>query len=109
MNSKSLRLALVPLLLSATCGSMAAETPAKLLPPEPVMLSTGQQLDVGNMGFASPHYRDMDGDKIPDLLVGELGLRALRVYKNHGSATRPVFSGFDLLETTEGIALSDNG
>lgn len=80
-----------------------------LAKPFPVRLADGSIIDVGNYGNASAGYRDMDGDGIPDLLVGELGNRGLRVYKNRGTATEPVFTAFSLLETTTGIALTDPG
>lgn len=88
--------------------SAFAQTP-RLEKPVPIKLADGSIIDVGNYGFASPGYRDMDGDNIPDLLVGELGNRGLRIYKNHGTAAEPVFTGFRLLETTTGIALTDPG
>ena len=47
--------------------------------------------------------------KVYDLMIGELGQRTLRVYKNHGAATRPVFHGFDLLEADGRPALTDCG
>ena len=109
MNTTPYRLAAWSLLTAAVFVATATAQTVKLLPPEPVKLSNGQVIDVLNAGFASPHYRDMDGDEIPDLLVGELGLDALRVYTNHGTAHEPLFTGFDLLKTTEGIALTDVG
>ena len=81
----------------------------KLDKPVPVRLADGSILDVKNLGFPSAAYRDMDGDGLPDLLVGELANAALRIYKNQGTATEPVFTVFRLFKTTEGVALADPG
>ncbi|MCG8509902.1 MAG: hypothetical protein MI741_11810, partial [Rhodospirillales bacterium] len=60
--------------------------------PVPIRLADGSILDVGNLGYASVNYRDMDDDGVPDLLVGELSYGGLRVYHNQGTETEPVFT-----------------
>jgi len=81
--------------------------------------ANGSPIDV-TVGHAAPYLRDMDGDGLRDLLVGEFGdvpfdtsrLPAathkkwgdefsqgkLRIYRNIGSDTNPVFGGFTYLQ-----------
>ena len=50
-----------------------------LRPPVHVCID-GQPLDVQRAGYAAPFLGDIDGDGIPDLLVGEYQNGALRIY-----------------------------
>lgn len=46
------------------------------------------------VGHAAPLWRDMDGDGLQDLLVGQFGQGKLRVYKNFGEKNAPKFKDF---------------
>lgn len=81
--------------------------------------ANGSPIDV-TVGHAAPFMRDMDGDGIRDLLVGEYGdapfdgsrmpaatykkwgddfaQGKLRIYRNTGSNTNPVFGKFKYLQ-----------
>lgn len=63
----------------------------QLAEPYQVKLADGSPLDTGGIGHAAPYYGDFDGDKVPDLLVGEFKDGALRIYKNYGTAHKPIF------------------
>lgn len=92
----------------------------------PVRIKSGETpIDVVT-GHASPSMRDMDGDGLKDLLVGEFGsgkfpeaefltdasrafksimaVSRVRVYRNVGTATAPRFDGFEYMKTKEGAA-----
>ena len=71
---------------------------------DPIQLTTtdGEPIDVGENGFATPFYADVDGDDVPDLLVGEFKGGGCRVYHNYGTATQPVFKDFKYLQA-EGV------
>ncbi len=53
----------------------------------------GKPIDV-EVGHAAPIMGDFDGDKLPDLLVGQFGSGRLRIYRNEGSNTMPNFRTF---------------
>ncbi len=53
----------------------------------------GKPIDV-TTGHAAPLWRDMDGDGLADLLVGQFGEGKLRIYRNSGTKTAPRFQGF---------------
>ena len=81
--------------------------------------AAGAPIDV-TVGHAAPHMRDMDGDGVRDLLVGEFGdapfdcsrmplatqkkwgtdfaQGKLRIYRNTGSNSNPVFGAFRYLQ-----------
>ncbi|MDG2291380.1 MAG: FG-GAP-like repeat-containing protein [Phycisphaerales bacterium] len=80
------------------------------------ILANGEPIDV-TTGHAAPYLRDMDGDGIRDLLVGEFGDGTytgpvhepgtpghewangrLRIYRNHGSDADPRFEDFEYLQ-----------
>ena len=65
--------------------------------PHNVTLADGSVLDVGGVGHSTPDYADVDGDGIPDLVVGEFKDGAIRIYRNHGSAEAPIFKDFEFL------------
>ncbi len=47
---------------------------------------------------AAPVYEDLDGDGLKELIVGQFAHGKIRVYKNYGTNTAPVFKDFTLLE-----------
>jgi len=63
-----------------------------------VLLADGTPLEVGEDGHAAPVYHDFDGDGVPDLVVGEYQDGACRIYRNHGTETRPEFRDFEFLQ-----------
>ena len=72
--------------------------PLKLEKPFPVKLEDGTIIDVQGYGYAAPFYADIDGDSVPDLLVGEFNNGTTRIYHNYGTAHAPVFRDFKFLE-----------
>ena len=73
-------------------AAFAASPNAELSAPFRVE-ANGKPIDV-EIGHAAPLLADFDGDKIPDLLVGQFGSGKLRIYRNTGSATAPKFGAF---------------
>ena len=67
-------------------GSAPAE---QLRPPEKI-LAGGEAIDV-EIGHAAPHVADLDGDGLPELLVGQFGSGMLRIYRNVGTGVKPRF------------------
>ncbi len=99
------------LLLAPLPGTLLAqgESQASSELQAPFQVLCGEQpLDVGDdMGFAAPFMADMDGDSLPDLLVGVYGkgikkygdlAATLRVYKNLGRKGKPKFTGFQYFQ-----------
>ncbi len=92
----------------------------------PVRIKSGDAFIDVITGHAAPLMRDMDGDGLKDLLVGEFGngtfpeaeylteasrkfgshmaVSRVRVYKNRGTETAPRFDGFEYMKTKEGAA-----
>lgn len=92
----------------------------------PIRIKSGDALIDVVTGHAAPSMRDMDGDGLKDLLVGEFGsgtfpesefltdasrkfgshmaVSRVRVYRNVGTATAPRFDGFEYMKTKEGAA-----
>jgi hypothetical protein len=50
--------------------------------------AAGKAIDTA-VGHAAPFVGDFDGDKVPDLLVGQFGDGLLWIYRNVGTAARP--------------------
>lgn len=91
----------------------------------PVRLqAAGQPIDA-DIGHAAPYLMDWDGDGLVDLLVGEFGqgefdrnrlppaiaksslelsLGKLRIYRNLGTATEPLYGDFQYLQAAGGDA-----
>ncbi|MCG8375483.1 MAG: hypothetical protein MI702_03285 [Chlorobiales bacterium] len=76
----------------------------KLADPIPVK-ANGEIIDIGGYGYAAPFYADMDGDNVPDLLIGEFEGGELRIYRNHGTAINPVFKDFEYLKVDGDVAV----
>ena len=88
---------------------------AQFAPPVPLR-ANGEVISV-TTGHAAPYIYDFDGDGIQDLLVGEFGNKTfkgetsgkataghpwtagkLRVYRNHGTDTDPVYKDFSYVQ-----------
>jgi hypothetical protein len=67
--------------------------PTAVLEPPFRVEAAGVVINVDG-GHAAPLYADLDGDGVPDLLVGQTGREGARVYKNHGASGAPRFEGF---------------
>ena len=70
----------------------------------PFQLQSGVTPISVDIGHAAPLYVDFDGDGKRDLLVGQFGGGRLRIYKNKGSDTDPVFDGFKYFQAGGRIA-----
>ena len=68
-------------------GQPPGQLDAELSPPVRIE-AAGKPIDT-DVGHAAPFVGDFDGDKVPDLLVGQFGGGALWVYRNEGTAARP--------------------
>jgi hypothetical protein len=83
--------AALPALLAA--GPPQQPTAGKLADDlaEPVQIMAGEKpIDV-TVGHAAPFMADMNGDGKRDLLVGQFGDGALRIYTNAGTNEQPKF------------------
>ena len=72
------------------------------------VMAAGRAITV-SMGHAAPAYGDVDGDQVPDLLVGQYAGGKLRIYKNYGTADKPLFKDFKWFEAGGEIASVDYG
>ncbi len=63
----------------------------------PVRVQAGGKDIVPDHGHAAPWLHDMDGDGKRDLLVGQFGDGAMRVYRNVGTDRAPKFEGYTYL------------
>lgn len=61
-----------------------------LFPPTKVN-AAGKPLDVERDGHSAPFVGDFDGDGVQDLLVGQYHEGRLRIYRNEGSDTSPLY------------------
>jgi hypothetical protein len=92
LGSWTMKLVLTFVALLTTCDSLASDDKIpQLADAIALTLDNGTIIDVGNHGFAAPEYRDMDGDGVPDLLVGEFEGGRLHVFHNYGTTTEQVF------------------
>jgi hypothetical protein len=79
-------------------------------PGDPIPVKAdGRPIDIEGVGRAAPFYADIDGDNIPDLLVGEYQDGKCRIYHNYGTATKPVFRNFKYLQAGGEIAVIPPG
>lgn len=60
--------------------------------------ANGSPIDTGGIGYAAPFYADFDGDGTRDLLVGEFSQGRMRVFRNHGTDTEPVFKDHEFFQ-----------
>jgi hypothetical protein len=72
------------------------------------VMANGRAITV-DTGHAAPAYADMDGDKIPDLIVGQFDGGKARIYKNHGTATNQEFKDFEWFQAGGKTATVDYG
>lgn len=92
----ALRTGLVALVLPALLSGQ------DLAPPTRVQAG-GQDIDV-DVGHAAPFVGDLDGDGVPELLVGQYGAGQLRIYKNTGTRKNPRFDRFTWFEAGGEVA-----
>ena len=82
--------AAIPALLAAGPAQPATGKLADDL-AEPVQVMAGEKpIDV-TIGHAAPFMADMNNDGVRDLLVGQFGDGALRIYTNAGTNEQPKF------------------
>jgi hypothetical protein len=89
-------LALACLALLARAG----EDPAAELAPPFRVEAAGAPIDVDG-GNAAPAWHDLDGDGLPELLVGQFEQGCVRVYPNVGRAGAPRFATWHFLRAGE--------
>ena len=90
------------LLILLAIGLLAAAPPPRpddgeLLPPVKVEAG-GKPIDVERSGHSAPFFGDIDGDGLPDLLVGQYHEGRLRVYRNIGTKGKPRFGAHTWFE-----------
>ncbi len=88
----------VAVLLAIPTALAAEEQSDELYPPRQV-LASGKALDIERSGHAAPFYGDIDGDGLRDLLVGQYEAGKLRIYKNVGTNTNPLFNGYEFMRS----------
>jgi hypothetical protein len=81
----------------------AAEVASNLQLPVQIQAS-GQPLDVQRDGHSAPFVGDFDGDGVRDLLVGQYDQGRLRLYRNAGTNTEPLFQDYDWLKAEGELA-----
>jgi hypothetical protein len=79
---------LVTALLGVATGADGAGGPSGELAAPVRVEAAGKPIDTA-VGHAAPFVGDFDGDKVPDLLVGQFGDGLLWIYRNEGTAARP--------------------
>lgn len=96
------RILLMAVAAAATQAASAA-TPAgsagldpELLPP--VRIEAGGKPIDTVIGHAAPFVADFDGDRVPDLLVGQFGSGEMRIYRNEGTAAAPKLAAGQLFK-----------
>jgi hypothetical protein len=55
----------------------------------------GKPVDVERIGHSAPFVGDIDGDGLPDLLVGQFHEGRLRIYRNVGTRKEPRFASYE--------------
>jgi hypothetical protein len=79
---------LVTTLLGLATGVEGAGGPSRELAAPERVEAAGKPIDTA-VGHAAPYVGDFDGDKVPDLLVGQFGDGLLWIYRNEGTAAKP--------------------
>ena len=82
---------LVTALLGVAAGAESGSGPAGELAAPVRIEAAGKPIDTA-VGHAAPFVGDYDGDRVPDLLVGQFGDGILWIYRNEGTAARPKLS-----------------
>ena len=83
--------------LAAAGIACGGELHPELKPPVRIE-ANGSPIDTGGIGYAAPFYADFDGDGTRDLLVGEFSRGRMRVFRNHGTDTKPVFKDHEFFQ-----------
>jgi hypothetical protein len=81
------------LLVLAILAALTAGASGGGLAPPVELTCDGKPIDV-DVGHSAPCVADLDGDGLPDLLVGQFGGGKLRIYRNVGEAGKPEFREF---------------
>ena len=89
----TLKVKLLTLLATAMGATFGVQAAGDLQKPFRVTAQDGKPIDC-EIGHAAPFIADIDGDGLPDLLVGQFGGGKLRIYKNTGTKTEPKFGQF---------------
>jgi hypothetical protein len=88
------------LALALVLSTSAPATTADVFEKPFRLMDARRWIDIDG-GMAAPLVADFDGDRLPDLLVGQFGEGKLRIYRNRGSANEPRFEGFTWFKTGE--------
>jgi hypothetical protein len=87
-------------------GAAGSDGPALREPS--LALCGGKPITV-DVGHSAPCFTDLDGDGLPDLLVGQFGEGKLRVYRNAGNPGDPKFGAWEYLKAGGKPASVDYG
>jgi hypothetical protein len=82
------------ILLTLIAAAAAPPDDNPFLPPVRVEAG-GKPLDIERSAHAAPFVGDVDGDGLPDLLVGQFHEGRLRIYRNTGTKGKPRFDSFE--------------
>ena len=69
-----------------------------------IPVTCGKQPINVDVGHATPFMGDIDGDGLPDLIVGQYGLGQARVYRNVGTKGAPRFDSFEWFKAGSEVA-----
>ena len=101
-----MRIAITALVAVAAALPAWADQAADLKRPVRIE-AAGKPIDVGEIGHAAPCFGDVDGDGLPDLLVGLFGEKGdgkVRVFLNQGTKKEPRFGDSTFLMAGSDIA-----
>ena len=71
--------------------------------------ANGSPIDTGGIGYAAPFSGDFDGDGTRDLLVGEFSQGRMRVFRNYGTDSRPVFEDHEFFQAGGALGTVPSG